>query len=154
MDLKTPGAAGSKASVMVLQDPVSGEAQAVALQQAVLSPRVQFPPPVPHWLSTVGWTVLRDVACVYSLPSSGRAPPWPLVSSFPVHLRHSYVLHSSIEWVCMKSYSCSSVLNSPIEWVRVKILGIPPSLCLPRLSRFVILTNTAYISKLLSKFGW
>ena len=119
-----------------------------------LSPSVQFPPPAPHWLSTVGWTVFPDVAQVYSLPPSGRAPPWHLVSSFPVHLSHSYVLHSSVEWVCMKPCSCSSVLNSPIEWVCMKILGIPPSLCLLRLSTFVILTNTTYISKLLGKFGW
>ena len=74
MDLKTPGAAGSKASVMVLQDPVSGEAQAVALQQAVLSPRVQFPPPVPHWLTTVGQTIFSDFALVYALPVYAQAP--------------------------------------------------------------------------------
>ena len=51
-----------------------------------LSPGTQVPPPVPHWLITMGWTTFLDVTQVYSLPLFQLAPPRHLVSSFLVHL--------------------------------------------------------------------
>ena len=39
----------------------------------------------------------------------------------------------------LQTYSCSDVLNLPIEWTRVKILGIPPSICLSGFSSFLTL---------------
>ena len=44
------------------------------------------PSPIPHWLSTMGWTIFLNVAKVCSLPLYGLAPPWHLVFSFPAHL--------------------------------------------------------------------
>lgn len=52
-------------------------------------------------------------------PSFWAGPSLNLVSSFPVHLSHSHVLHSSIEWVCMKPFLffCFELTNrmSPCE---------------------------------------
>ena len=58
----------------------------------------------------------------------------------------------------LHSYSHSCVLNSPIESACVKILSIPPSLCLPRLSSVVALTvatspSVRYVS-LKASYPW
>ena len=55
MDLEPQGTVGSKALMTVLQDQVSGgQAHPVVLQQAIYLLSTQVPPPVPHWLSTMG----------------------------------------------------------------------------------------------------
>ena len=84
MDLKTLGAVGSKALMMVLQDWVSGElAQPVSLQQAILSPSMQLPPPVAHWLSTMGEQSSRMLPrFIPSLLPDIVFPPFPCTYPF------------------------------------------------------------------------
>ena len=84
-------------------------------------------------------------------------PLWRLVSSFPAHLFTFLCFEFSNRMSPVKPYSCSYVLNSPIQWTRVKILGIPLSLFLPRLSGFVsLMAISYYISKLSLKasYSW
>ena len=74
MDLETGGAPESQALMTALQDQESSrQARPWQLQQAVLYSSMQVPPPVPHWLSTAGWTIFPNVFWVHPFPFYGQA---------------------------------------------------------------------------------
>ena len=82
-----------------------------------------------------GWTLWsKQSSWVSPRFTSSLFMGWPLTDIlFPPFLR---------------TYFRSYVLNSPMEWASMKILGIPPSLCLPGLSSFVTIASASCHSKL------
>lgn len=128
MDLETLGAARREALMTVFQDLVSGgQAFPVSLKQFYTLACKSFPQFLLGW---VLWGEQSSLMFPRFVPSLFMGWPLPDILFLP--------------FLC--TYSCFSVLNSPVEWGSMKILDIPPSLCLPGLSSFIILTVTTSVS--------
>ena len=115
--LGDPKHSKSEALMMILQDGVSGgQAYPVLLQQAIYPLGHKS---LPQFLT--GWFLW------------GEQPSW-MSPRFIPSLFFSWHLPGILFPPFLCTYSCSYVLNSQLEWAPTKILGTPPSLCLPRLS--------------------